>query len=219
MPEEAPKKPRVKGSWREKKWYEIIAPSMFGNAKVGESPSNDEKDVIGRVFETTLGDIIDDFSKSHIKLYFQVERVEENRALTKFIGHDMARDYVRSQVRRRATKIGDISTVTTQDGYKLRVTSMVISLRRLKSSQIREIRSGMREIVAQRSSERTFDQFIQEVVLGKLAADIYKVAKKICPVRRVEVVKTKVLASPSTPPSIQPAATPPLLQGDLNSQI
>jgi len=196
--EEVKRERRVgKETWRAKEWYDIIAPPMFGEAKIGETPTLDARQLSGRVLETTLGDLIDDFSKSHIKLYFQVRGVEGNRAVTKFIGHDMARDYVRSQVRRRATKVDNISTVATQDGYKLRISSMVTSLRRIQSSQIEAVRSGMREVVERRAAERTFDQFVQEVVLGKLAADIYKVIKKICPVKRVEVRKTKVLAGPA----------------------
>jgi small subunit ribosomal protein S3Ae len=201
MEEEKPKEKRErrvgKETWRTKEWYEIIAPPMFGGAKIGETPTLDVHQLSGRVLETTLGDLIDDFSKSHIKLYFQVKGIEGNHAVTKFIGHDMARDYVRSQVRRRATKVDNISTVTTQDGYKIRVSSMVTTLRRIQSSQLEAVRSGMREVVERRAAERTFDQFVQEVVLGKLAADIYKVVKKICPVKRVEVRKTKVLTEPA----------------------
>jgi small subunit ribosomal protein S3Ae len=186
-----------KETWRTKQWYEVIAPAMFGGAKIGETPTLDADNLSGRVLETTLGDLIDDFSKSHIKLYFQLKGVEGNRAVTRFIGHDMARDYVRSQVRRRATKVDNIATVTTQDGYKIRISSMVTSFRRIQSSQLEAVRSGMRDVVEGRAAERTFDQFVQEVVLGKLASDIYKVVKKICPVKRVEVRKTKVLAVPT----------------------
>ncbi|MFB0500468.1 MAG: 30S ribosomal protein S3ae [Candidatus Hadarchaeaceae archaeon] len=191
------KKRVVKKSWREKGWYDIIAPPMFGNAKIGETLASDSSQLIGRVFETTLGDLIEDFSKSHIKLYFQVKGVEEGRALTSFISHDMARDYIRSQIRRRATRISDISTVTTQDGYRLRVSAIITTLRRVQSSQLEAIRRDMRKVVAARAGERTFDQFVQEVVLGKLSADLYKEAKKYCPVKRVEVWKTKVLAGPA----------------------
>ncbi|MDH5443187.1 MAG: 30S ribosomal protein S3ae [Hadesarchaea archaeon] len=191
------KKRAVKKSWREKGWYDIIAPPMFGNAKIGETLASDSSQLIGRVFETTLGDLIEDFSKSHIKLYFQVKGVEEGRALTSFISHDMARDYIRSQIRRRATRISDISTVTTQDGYRLRVSAIITTLRRVQSSQLEAIRRDMRKVVAARAGERTFDQFVQEVVLGKLSADLYKEAKKYCPVKRVEVWKTKVLAGPA----------------------
>jgi len=191
------KKRAVKKSWREKGWYDIIAPPMFGNAKIGETLASDSIQLIGRIFETTLGDLIEDFSKSHIKLYFQVKGVEEGRALTSFISHDMARDYIRSQIRRRATRISDVSTVTTQDGHKLRVSSIITTLRRVQSSQLEAIRRDMRKVVEARAGERTFDQFVQEVVLGKLSADLYKEAKKYCPVKRVEVWKTKVLAGPA----------------------
>ncbi|MDI6819952.1 MAG: 30S ribosomal protein S3ae [Candidatus Hodarchaeaceae archaeon] len=194
--EKKPARRAAKDMWREKGWYDVVAPPMFGGAKIGETPALDARQLPGRVLETTLGDLIDDFSKSHIKLYFQVEGIEGNRALTRFIGHDMARDYVRSQVRRRTTKVEGIFTVTTQDGHKLRVGSMVTSLRRIQSSQIDAIRAGMRKIIENRAAERKLDQFVQEVVLGKLAADIYKTIKKICPVKRVEVRKTKVLSAP-----------------------
>ena len=191
------KKRVVKRSWREKGWHDIIAAPMFGSAKIGETIASDPSQLPGRIFETTLGDIIEDISKSHIKLYFQVKGIEEGRALTSFIGHDMARDYIRSQIRRRATRIGGISTVTTQDGRKLRVSSIVTTLRRTQSSQLEAIRRDMQKVITARAKERTFDQFVQEAVLGKLAADIYKAAKRYCPVKRVEVWKTKVLAGPA----------------------
>jgi len=39
-------------------------------------------------------------------------------------------------------------------------------------------------------------QFIQDVVLGKISLDIYKDAKEIYPLRRVEIRKTEILAGP-----------------------
>ncbi|MGC8816448.1 MAG: 30S ribosomal protein S3ae [Candidatus Hadarchaeum sp.] len=190
------KKRIIKKTWREKEWFEVVAPPMFGSQKIGETLASEPEQLIGRVFETTLGDLIEDFSKSHIKLYFQVKEVRDRQALTKFIGHEMARDYIRSQVRRRAGKVDDIATVTTKDGYKLRVTSMVTTLRRVQSTKLDLIHKDMRKVVETRAAERTLDQFVQEAVLGKLSADIYKEAKKYCPIRRVEVYKSKVLSEP-----------------------
>jgi small subunit ribosomal protein S3Ae len=187
---------RVK-SWKEKKWYQVFAPAMFGGAKVGETPSTDPEKLVGRVFETTLGDLIDDFSKSHIKLYFQVSSVDGDRAITKFISHEMARDYVRSQIRRRAKKAEDVTSVTTKDGYLMRITSMATGPRRAQGTKIRMIRGAIKKVVEERGKERTLDQFVQEIVLGKLASDIYKEAKKYFPIRRVEVYKSKVVSGPS----------------------
>ncbi|HID60424.1 MAG TPA: 30S ribosomal protein S3ae [Hadesarchaea archaeon] len=191
------KKRVLKKSWREKKWFEIIAPPMFGGAKIGETLALEPNQLIRRVFETTLGDLIEDFSKSHIKLYFQVNGVNGTKSATTFAGHEMARDYIRSQVRRRVGKVDDIATVTTQDGYKLRVNAMVTTLKRVQSSKLEIIRGEMRKVVEDRAGERTFDQFVQEMVLGKLSADIYKGVKQYCPIHRVEVYKSKVLSRPA----------------------
>jgi small subunit ribosomal protein S3Ae len=191
------KKRVIKKSWREKEWYEIVAPPMFGGAKIGETPTLDSQQLLGRVFETTLGDIIEDFSKSHIKLYFQVKNVDGTKAMTTFVGHEMARDYIRSQVRRRVGKVDDIATVATQDGYRLRLSSMVTTVRRVQSTKIDAVRGEMRNVVVVRAKERTFDQFVQEMVLGKLSSDIYKEAKRYCPIHRVEVYKSKVLGGPA----------------------
>ncbi len=189
------KKRVMKKTWREKEWYEVMAPPMFGGQKIGETLTTDPSQLQGRVFETTLGDLIEDFSKSHIKLYFQVKEVKDRQATTAFIGHDMARDYIRSQVRRRAGKVDDIATLVTKDGYKLRVSSMVTTLRRVQSTKLDAIHKDMRKVVEAKASERTFDQFVQEAILGKLSADIYKEARKYCPIRRVEVYKSKVVST------------------------
>jgi small subunit ribosomal protein S3Ae len=193
---EATEKKRVK-SWREKTWFEVVAPSMFGGAKVGETPASDPAHLIGRVFETTLGDLLNDPAKSYTKLYLQVTRVDGTKAYTEFKGHEMVKDYVRSLVRRRSRKVEDITTVQTMDGYQMRVTSMAITLGRTKSSKISDMRKIIRDIIQKRAAERTFDQFVHEMVLGKLTTDIFKAIKVIHPVRRIEVYKSKILKRPA----------------------
>jgi len=183
--------------WRTKEWYDVIAPPMFASRKIGETPASDPKQIPGRVMEKTLGELIDDFSKSHVKLYFKMKEPEGKKIPTEFVGHDMAREYIRSQVRRRITKVDCIVDVVTSDGRKLRVTAMAISFRRIRSSHVASIRRGMRETIIRRAKKLSFDQFVQEVVLGKLSSDIYKEIRNICPIKQVEVQKTKVLQEPS----------------------
>ena len=72
----------VKDKWRNKTWYEVHAPSYFENVEIALSPAMDEKGILGRVFETTLYDITDDFTKSHITLKFQVNDVKGDKAYT-----------------------------------------------------------------------------------------------------------------------------------------
>ena len=55
----------------------------------------------------------------------------------------------------------------------------------------------MNKIVKEKATDLTFDQFVQELVLGKIASDIYNEAKKISPLRHVGVRKSKLVAQPA----------------------
>jgi small subunit ribosomal protein S3Ae len=41
------------------------------------------------------------------------------------------------------------------------------------------------------------DQFAQEIVLGKIASDIYNEAKKVAPLRHVGIRNSKVVTQPA----------------------
>ncbi len=189
---------RVKDKWASKKWYTLIAPEYFGMAELGETPADDPRKVINRTVETTLSELTGDYSNQnpYKKLIFKVYRVAGDNAYTKFHRFELTREYLNSLTRRRTSKIEDITDVTTADGYRLRVKSVAFTVKRCKSSQKRAIRAIMREIVTKRSSEQNFVQFLQECVLGKIPAEIYKNAKKIYPLRRVEIRRIDLLEEP-----------------------
>jgi small subunit ribosomal protein S3Ae len=54
----------------------------------------------------------------------------------------------------------------------------------------------MVDIVKKRASDSDFETFMQEAILGRLSAAIYRQAKFIYPLRRVEIRKTQVEATP-----------------------
>jgi len=186
----------VKDKWRRKEWFDIILPSYFGETKVGETPAEEGELLMGRVFETTLSQITGDFSQEYIKMYFQVTGVDERKAKTVFKGHEYLRDYLRSLVRRRSTKIDGIFRVTTTDGYKMKIIVTAMTTTRIKSSQEHVIRAIMKGIVDEKAKTLTFDQLAHELVLGKLASDVYSQAKNVTAMRHVGVRKSELLSAP-----------------------
>ncbi len=193
-----PKKKAVatKDKWKMKEWFVIYAPDFFGGKEIGLTPADDPEKVIGRVVETTLKDLTGDFTKGHVKLYFQVYDVKGQNAYTKFKGHTLARSYIRSLVRRRTTRVDGIFNITTKDGYKLRVMGMVIAYRRIQTSQERAIRKIIQDIIYKKAEELNFADFVLQSVNGQIASEIAKEAKKIYPIKRAEIRKIKVLAEP-----------------------
>ena len=188
---------RIKDKWRGKKWYSVMSPPYFGGVELGAVPADDPSKLVGRIVDGTLYDITNDFAHQYLKLYFRVEDVEGKTARTVFKGHEYSRDYLRSLVRRRTTRVDGIFNVTTKDDYGLMLAVSVFTLSRIKTSQEQEIRGIMGKIVKEKASALTFDQFVQELVLGKIASDIYNDAKKISPLRHVGVRKSKLTVQPA----------------------
>jgi len=191
------RKRRVRDKWRGKSWYTVMSPPYFGGSELGTVPSDDSSKLVGRIVDATLYDITDDFAHQYLKMYFRVTDVEGKIARTVFKGHEYSRDYLRSLVRRRTTRVDGLLSVTTKDGYQLRLAVCAFTLSRIKTSQERAIRVIIKRIVKEKAAVLTFDQFVQEVVLGKIASDIYNEAKKIAPLRHVGIRKSKLTLQPT----------------------
>ncbi len=194
----AKRRARIKDKWAAKKWYTLIAPEYFGLAEVGETPADHPDKVINRTVEVTLAELLNDYSNQnpYKKLIFKVYKVAGDNAYTKFFKFELTRDYLNSLVRRRTSKIEDVIDVTTTDDYTLRVKAVAFTMKRCKTSQKKAIRKIMREIITERGKKENFVQFLQECVLGKIPSEIYKSAKKIYPLRRVEIRKIELLKEP-----------------------
>ena len=156
-------------------------------------PADEPSKLVGRIIDSTLYDITNDFQHQYLKMYFQVVEVDEKTAKTVFKGHEYSRDFLRSLVRRRTTRVDNLIDITTKDKYKLRLSVSAFTLSRIKTSQENSMRKLMMRIIKEKSEALTFDQFVQEVVLGKIASDIYNEAKKIAPIRHVGIRKSKLI--------------------------
>jgi len=190
----------IRDKWRGKAWYLVVAPPFFGNVELGTVPAEEPEQLIGRIVEATLYDITSDFSHQNLKMFFQINEIEGKTARTLFKGHEYSRDYLRSLVRRRTTKVDGLFNLTTKDGYKMRVAVSALTLSRIRTSQEKIIRNMMDKTVKEKAAALTLDQFVQEMVLGKIASDVYNEAKKITPLRHVGIRKSKLVAQPAQTP-------------------
>ena len=179
-----------------KRWYSILAPEQFDREELGETMAEEPEDVIGRTVETTLGEITNDQGQNNTKLTFKITDVGSDTAYTEFIGHELARDYLRSLVRRGASKVAAVRTVRTTDDYRVRVQPVTFTTKKADRSQEQAIRSIMTDIVENAAEERDFEEFVDSVVDGRLSSAIYGEAKTVYPLRRAEIQKLTLEARP-----------------------
>ncbi len=183
--------------WKAKQWYNLVAPEMFGKTNIGETVAEVPEKLIGRIVEITLGELTNDLSKQNTKLLLKIDRVGGDSAYTKFMGHQLTQDYLRSLVKRETSAVETNVSVTTKDGYTIRVKPSCFTIKRARANQVKAIRSIMNNVIEAKAKELDMPQFIQEVITGKLSASIYHDVKPIYPLRRVEVRKTEIEAEPA----------------------
>ena len=157
----------MRDKWRLKEWYDVYSPSYFGEQIVASIPCEDPAKLLGRVVETTLYDITNDFAHQSIKLYFLIVNSKDQRAQTILKSHEYATDYLRSLVRRGSTRMDGIFNASTRDQYSTRISIVAFTRDRIKASQEHGIRQIMRQIVEERATALNYDQLAHEAVLGK----------------------------------------------------
>lgn len=198
---------KIKDKWKAKNWYNMIAPTMFNKALIGETLADDPELLMGRVSEVTVQDLTGDFSKMHIKLAFKIQDIKGNDAYTQFVGHDLTSDYVRRLTRRKKTRTDSTLDVTTKDGTRIRVKPMAIADRRIQSSKQTAIREVMRNVVANSAKEKTVGEFVKAIISGEMAKNIAVACKPVQPMQRVEIRKSEVISFGELPemPEEEPA--------------
>jgi small subunit ribosomal protein S3Ae len=188
---------KVKDRWKAKNWYTILAPSLFNNVPVAETLSETPDSLIGRITEVSLQDITNDFRKSHIKLRFTIDKIEQNTAHTQLKGSLLTSDYLRRMIRRRKSRVDGVFTVETRDGALLRVKPFAIAEKRIQSSQKKLIRNVMKDVITKEGKAKTLNSFIKDCLDGKTGSEIYKHCKIYYPVKRIEVNKTEIIRLPT----------------------
>jgi len=190
----ARRKGRVKDKWREKRWVTLSAPDSFNNVPIGYVPITDDENAAGRVLEVTLYDILKgDPSQHQYKIYFQINKVDGDKASTIFKRFEYSKEFLRSLVRRGSSKINFIIDVKTKDGYIFRIKVIALTHRQLNTSRKHALRLIARDVINKQVPDMTIEQFVQATCYSKINSDIMAAFKKVIRVRHVGLEKVKLI--------------------------
>ena len=190
----ARRKGRVKDKWREKKWVTVSAPDSFNNVPIAYVPITDDVNALGRVLEVTLYDILKgDPSQHQYKMYFQINKVEGDKATTIFKRYEYSKEFLRSLIRRGSSRINFIIDIKTKDGYVFRIKVLALTHRQLNTSRKHALRLIAKDVINNTVPQMTVDQFVQATCYSKINSDIMAAFKKVIRVRHVGLEKVKLI--------------------------
>jgi len=210
-------KKKVTDPFVKKEWYDVKAPDYFLNKnKVGKTPVNKsagarnaEDDLKGRVVEVNLADLQGREDDSYRKIKLRVEDVQGRYCLTNFYGMDFTTDKLRSLIKKWQTLIEAHVEAKTTDGYFLRVFCIGFTKPRdnqvketcyAQSSQVKNIRSKMREIMLREITSVTLRELVLKFIPEAIGTMIEKECNGIFPLQHCFVRKVKLLQSPKFDP-------------------
>ena len=190
----ARRKGRVKDKWREKRWVTAYTPDSFNNVPIAYVPITDDENAAGRVLEVTLYDILKgDPSQHQYKIYFQINKVDGEKATTIFKRYEYSKEFLRSLVRRGSSKINFIMDIKTSDGYIFRIKLLALTHRQLNTSRQHALRLIARDVINKTIPQMTIEEFVQATCYSKINSDIMAAFKKVIKVRHVGLEKVKLI--------------------------
>ena len=184
-------------------WRGNSVGKTFVNRSTGLKNANDA--LKGRVFEVSLADLQKDEDHAFRKIKLRVDEVQGKNCLTNFHGLDFTSDKLRSLVRKWQTLIEANVTVKTTDDYLLRLFAIAFTKKRpnqvkkttyAQSSQIRNIRKKMVEIIQREAASCTLAQLTTKLIPEVIGREIEKATGGIYPLQNVHIRKVKLLKQP-----------------------
>ncbi|NIM45876.1 MAG: 30S ribosomal protein S3ae [Nitrososphaeria archaeon] len=183
---------------REKKrLYTVTAPPSLGGMELLEVMAKEDESLINKTYRPLLYDISEDLQHQNMVLKLKINRVEGEKAQTIYFGHEYVREYLRALMIRGTSYVEATRDVETKDGFLYRAMVGSFTSRRINTSRKKAIRKIIFDVLEKRASELDNDSFIKEMLFGKIASEVYNMAKKICPLRHVGIIKQRLLAGPA----------------------
>jgi len=199
---EAVKKPsRVVDTWKQKKWYRVVSPQMFGARDIGETIASDESLLIGRTVKVSLAAITGDMKKQSTSAIFEIDRIEGGNAATSVKRLEISPSSIRRMMRKGKDRI-DLSIVcATKDNLAVRVKPFLVTRGKVGNSILTSIRKLVDAVLRNEINKVGYEALVREVVSGNLQRKIRQRANRIYPLRTVEIRSVeKTVYTKSLPP-------------------
>ncbi len=178
--------------WKLKKWFSVKAPKFFNEVSIGEMPADNERSAISRNITTDLFSLTNNPSHTYTNVKFKVYSVTGDAAQTKLVLVEQLYSYIRSLARRHRTLSELVLPVSTKDGVKMVVKSIVVANGRITKTRIVSIRKEMRLMLEDHFKKTNASDVITQVIEKKLQAELTSKIKHITQINKVEIKKLEI---------------------------
>jgi small subunit ribosomal protein S3Ae len=171
----------------------VVSPEIFGSKEIGKTTATDPDYIKGRTITASAMELTDNYNKFYLKFKLRVRGLEGERAITDFDGSECMRDYISRMVLRHVRRIDSVQDLQTSDGIPIRVKTLAIVSRKMKSSMVKIIRRRIQELVKKMVEKNTLGDFVEDMIEDNSKMRVLNDIRKIYPVRNFEFRKTEII--------------------------
>src|SRR3989338_386771 len=192
-----------------KSWYPIIATKEFDSKFLGESYVADSSLLLDTGFSINLANLTGDVRQQGVSLHFRVAEVEDNTGVAKVVGYEAAGSQLKRLVRRGVERLDDTFDCRTSEGTAVRIKPFAVTKNPTSKSRLTAVRKTLRETLEKETAKISFDSLIKAVISNELQTTLKNAAKKIIPLKALEIRMLKATETKLQKPEQKP-------QGDEN---
>ncbi len=187
MANEVKKSSRVIDTWKQKKWYSILAPVLFGSGQIGETVAIDDEHVMGRTVNTSLMTVTGDPKKQNINGTFEIYSVKNGVAETRLRKLEILPSSVRRMIKKGKDRV-DLSFIcATKDNVVIRIKPLLVTRSHTGGSVLTAMRHMTDAVFRVEVNMLTFDELIHDILTTQFQKKAKIRLNKIYPLKAVEV--------------------------------
>lgn len=179
--------------WKKKKWFNVLSSKIFDKKPLGETPGEKPKNIMGRTFKCTLDIVTGQRTKRDYMMSFKINDIQGQTASTVVSEFVVNKGTLGRTIRRRNSKVALVKRIPVVGGEAM-TTIVVVTDRKATNAQ----KTGIREMIEEQVKTlngRDFEVLVQELLLGSFSNELYKMASKVCPIKKVIVSKSTFFES------------------------
>lgn len=178
--------------WKEKQWYNVYAPKVFGEPLISEIPAADDKSVMGRVIKVSLSWITKNPQHALMSVGLRVYQAGNGTAQTNLDYLEETYSYTHSLVKRHSSAIYTIDNVRSRDGKDFVLKLLLVTRSKIKTPKKTSIRKLVSAFAREYISAIDLDDFIKSVIDGKFQGEGAKRVQNIASIGKFEVKKIEL---------------------------
>lgn len=172
---------------RKKKWLTLVAPPEFNNVPLGDTPSYEPENVLGRSIVVNLMTLARDPKKQSYNITFKVKEIRDHNAITESIRYELPSMHVKRLVKKGKEKVDYAFEILTKDNVKAMVKPMLVTKTMTQHSRLTFLRKKSEEVIKAIAKEKTFAELMSMLVTTELQKTLRGELKKVYPLSICEI--------------------------------